>query len=89
MTDFSLSVEVDHTPGSQYHNDGRATLKLVLDPESAKAFYEWMADGCERDLLVSRDGLAYPKKTEPLNFIPVGAVPLAKELSDEKPRVKK
>lgn len=61
MTDFSLSVEVDHTPSSQYHNDGRVILKLVLTPESAKAFYEWMADGCVGKLLLTKDGCEYQK----------------------------
>ena len=89
MTDFSLSVEVDHTPGSQYHNDGRATLKLVLDPESAKAFYEWMADGCKRDLLVSKDGLAYPRRAEPSNIMLGEAIPLEKMTVYPKDTVKK
>lgn len=89
MTDFSLSVEVDHTPGSQYHNDGRATLKLVLDPESAKVFYEWMADGCKMDLLVNKDGLAYPRRAEPSVIIPEGAIPLEKMTVYQKDTVKK
>ena len=91
MSGFNLSADIE------YHSDtnmfgsgyGRVDMHLILDEESRRAFYEWMADGCKGSLLVSKDGLEYPKMVNPVDIMPGGTVPFAKELSDEGTRVKK
>ena len=93
MSDFKLSTDVEYHCDSDMFGGGygRVDMHLILDEESRRAFYEWMADGCKRDLLISKDGLAYPKKAGSLNFMPGGVMPLVKEpfVTDEEPSVKK
>ena len=55
MTDFRLRVEIE-TNATEESNNCSAEIYLYLDPESRKAIYEWLAAGCDTDLVMSRKG---------------------------------
>lgn len=56
MTDFSMHVDVDYTIDSDYHKNGRVEIQITLDEGSAADFYRWLADGCNRGLVLSKNG---------------------------------
>jgi len=78
MTDFNIRFEVDYTVNSEYHEDGRAEIHLIFDPASRKAFYEWLAGGCEGTLEIDKKGCRFRSNLTPTHY-PPETVPLTTE----------
>jgi len=64
MTDFNMHVDVDYTIDSDYHENGQVEIHITLDPQSAEDFYTWLADGCNSDLTLNKNGCRLDKGHE-------------------------
>ena len=71
MTDFNMHVDVDYTIDSDYHKNGRVEIQITLDEKSAESFYHWLADGCDNDLILNKNGcrLEDPRKVNLYNQV--------------------
>ena len=56
MTDFNMHVDVDYSVDSDYHKNGQVEIHITLDEPSAESFYTWLADGCNSDLILYKNG---------------------------------
>lgn len=59
MTEFEMRIETDYSGCSSNHECGTAELELFFDEKSAKAFFQWMADGRKGSLTISEKGCEY------------------------------
>ena len=59
MTEFEMRIETERSSYSSNHEYGTAELELQFDEKSAKAFHQWVADGCKGSLAISEKGCEY------------------------------
>ena len=59
MTEFEMRIETERSSYSSNHEYGTAELELHFDEKSAKAFHQWIADGCKGSLAISEKGCEY------------------------------
>lgn len=58
----NMTCDNHHTIGSPYHPYGKLNMEITFDEPSMKAYHEWMADGCNGKLILTRDGISYERE---------------------------